>query len=343
MKITVIDRPDDPCSLRIYVTNVLAELEDATLNVSRIPSAGPYPCNCDLVWEPALAMRRLPSMLRQCRCPVVGTMHGVKAFALPISELENTSIRRIGLLILRQLLSYDWRWFKSKVAAVIAVSEYCASETISAFSLDPRKVRVIPHGVDRRCFCQGGVRAEYPQPYLLNVSSPNPIKNIDRLFAAYALMPANTRPALVAIVPGYRKNTPWPGIHIIREFLSPVELAKWYRGSLAVILPSLRETFGLPIVEAMSCGCPVVTTKVTGCAEVAGNAALLIDPRSVGDIHRAMMCVCYQDEIRSRLIAAGLLRARQFSWKTSAQQHLDLFVEVASRRVTNEATTSHHN
>ena len=93
-----------------------------------------------------------------------------------------------------------------------------------------------------------------------------------------------------------------------------------YRGARALIFPSLYEGFGLPVLEAMACGTPVVTSNVTAIPEIAGDAALLVDPRSVEQISRAMETIVEDGALRQRLVDKGVKRAAQFSWTKTANK-----------------------
>jgi glycosyltransferase involved in cell wall biosynthesis len=161
----------------------------------------------------------------------------------------------------------------------------------------------------------------------------NPIKNFNRLLLAYLNLPELTRPDLVAVIPEHNQKINIPGLYIISEKLEQYELAKWYRGALAFILPSLRETFGLTIVEAMSCGTPVITSNVTGCAEISGNAAYLINPRSVNDITKAMSKFINNNFLCEKLRLKGLDQVEQFSWKISAIKLVNIFRYVTQKRI----------
>ena len=115
------------------------------------------------------------------------------------------------------------------------------------------------------------------------------------------------------------------GVRIIRKGLTHKELARWYRGALGFIFPSIHETFGLPILEAMACGCPVITSNITGIPELTGDAALTVNPRSVEEITSAIRRLVEDRLLRRRLRAKGLARARLFTWQKSAREHLDVF------------------
>jgi len=108
-------------------------------------------------------------------------------------------------------------------------------------------------------------------------------------------------------------------------FIDDEDLPAVYGGALCFVFPSLYEGFGLPILEAMGCGTPVITSNVAAIPEVAGDAALLIDPQDVEGIAAAMSVLVHNDTIRERLRQKGFIQAQQFSWATTAQKTLALY------------------
>jgi len=329
MKIAVLIRDQEHISLRIYRDSILREL--VRLGIQLSPFSGhekPSPV-CDLVWDPGLGMRKIPSLFRwNDRRPLVATVHGIRAFSLPAGELAPTWQERLNLFFIKRALISDWTWFSRKVAAVITVSNFGAAELRAAFPVPIQKLHVIHHGLDHSVFTFTDAAQNCGEPYFLTVSRYQPIKNVDRLFSAYAGLKGTDLPKLVAIMPDYRPKKTCPGITVIHEMLSQKELAPWYRGAVAAVFPSLRESFGMPILEAMACGCPVITSNSTGCAEVAGDAALLVDPRSVNAIAAAMERLIEDREMRNSLREKGIARAREFTWSRSAHEHLKVFKQV---------------
>ena len=157
-------------------------------------------------------------------------------------------------------------------------------------------------------------------PYLLSVSNRKPHKNEPRLLAAFAS--ANIDPSIRLVMTGkpteeLLSQAKALGILGRLEFSGRVEeseLPGLYRGALGLLFPSLYEGFGLPVIEAMSCGIPVLTSNTTSLPEVAGDAALLVDPDSVESITLGIDALCKDTALRQELCTRGLLQAAKFSW-----------------------------
>jgi glycosyltransferase involved in cell wall biosynthesis len=340
MRLGVLNRQNDPCSLRVYIDNCLAHLAASGVNTCSFIESEPIPPECDIVWDPSVCMRRLPEVLRSCNRPIVATIHGFKTFALPMKEIVSAEEPEEYLLAIHEAVKSDWEWFASLNIKLIAVSEYVAKETIMAFAINPRQLQVLHLGVDTQVFHSRGNFASHPRPYLLHVSaSSNPIKNLNRIIAAYSNSDLLHYCDLVIIQPKTTISISIPGVHFIASCLDQNTLACWYRGAHALIFPSLRETFGLPIIEAMACGCPVITSCSTACAEVSGEAAVLVDPRSIISIRDAMLRVVKDERLRGQLRQAGYIRAREFTWKKHVDGIITVFREL-TRKPGNKAMVS---
>lgn len=329
-RLAIINRQDDPLSLRVYLDNCLSLLAASRINTCSFVESEPVPSGCDILWDPGICMRRLPKLFQRCNRPIVGTIHGFKTFALPMYEIVSPEEPAEDLLALHEAVKNDWEWFTSLTIKLIAVSEYVANETIKAFAINAEQIEVLPLGVDTKVFRSQGTVATHPRPYLLHVSaSSNPIKNLNRIITAYTNSDLSSFCDLVIIQPNTTISISAPGICIIASCLDQSTLADWYRGAHALVFPSLRETFGLPIIEAMACGCPVITSHSTGCAEVSGNAAVLVDPRSITSIRAAMHRVVRDERLREQLRQAGHTRTREFTWK----KHVDGLIRVFGRLI----------
>ena len=333
MRLAVITRRIDGLSLRIYREAIVRELESSGIQVRPIWRGGPIPSDCDAVWDPGLGMRPIPQILRQSATAVVATFHGARIFSAYYDPTAEWIVDRVYHPWLRSRILRDRIWFREIVAAVIAPSQFAAQEAAAAFDVPLEKVHVVPHGIDHALFKPGGEARAPGHPYLLHISNVNPMKNTERVVAAYARLPESSRPDLIVI-------SPWDwrilgkfrvrGVKIIRRPLPQHELAKWYQRALALVAPSVRETFGLTLLEAMVCGCPVITSNRTGCAEVAGDAALFVDPCSTEEIAEAMRRLIEEESERRRLREQGLRRAQAFSWSRSAAEHARVFHDVVS-------------
>jgi glycosyltransferase involved in cell wall biosynthesis len=201
--------------------------------------------------------------------------------------------------------------------AIVAVSELTKQEVVDLVGIPAERVRVVPNGVDD-AFTEDGPAED--GEYVLAVATLEPRKNLGRAVEAARLSGVELR------VVGARG---WGGIDVpgwVGE-VPDAELAALYRGARAVLYPSLYEGFGLPVLEAMACGTPVVTSRGTAMEEVAGGAAVLADPLDASALAEALAEV---DSRRPELVRLGLERAREFSWTRSADAVAALWKELAS-------------
>jgi glycosyltransferase involved in cell wall biosynthesis len=222
---------------------------------------------------------------------------------------------------------------------VVAVSEATRRRVLEAYGLPPARVRTVLNGFDAERFGpEGPALNDGGLPYVLFVGNLLPHKNLPRLVEAFARATAST-PARLVIAGGGR---PRAIAHLqalaeraratveIRSFVAPAELAPLLRGARALVLPSLAEGFGLPAVEAMACGTPVIASNVSALPEVVGDAALLVDPLDTAALGDAIARVLADDRLRKELSARGLQRATRFSWAQCGAALLDVAREVAA-------------
>ncbi len=199
---------------------------------------------------------------------------------------------------------------------VVAVSELTKREVVSRAGVPAERVRVVPNGVDP-AFTPDGPRAD--GDYVLAVATLEPRKNLARVVEAARAAGVELR------VVGARG---WGGVEVagwVGE-VPDAELAALYRGARCVLYPSLYEGFGLPVLEAMACGVPVVTSRETAMEEVAAGAAVLVDPLDVDAIARGIV---EAESRRAELVPLGLARARELTWERAADQVVRLWEELA--------------
>jgi glycosyltransferase involved in cell wall biosynthesis len=327
MKIGVFYPEHLPFSARNYIENVTHELERFGIKIIFFTKHNPLPRDVDLFWDPRSMGGAPPyQKLLTSEKPLVVTVHGSAPFVLPAREFfSNLKEALIGKLFnFKKLIK--WRKFSNRYNAIITVSLYAKKEIQRYLRLEENKIFHIYHGVDLRIFTLGdGLISN--EPFFLHVSQYQPKKNINRILEAFRMLP-NNKPELIMIVPGYNGATNIKKVRFILDRQSPQNLASWYKGALAFVFPSLHETFGMPILEAMACGCPVITSNVTACPEIAGDAALLVNPRSVNEIASAMKRLITNRELRETLKLKGLRWASMFTWEKSAEEHLRVFEKV---------------
>jgi glycosyltransferase involved in cell wall biosynthesis len=238
--------------------------------------------------------------------PLVLTLHDLAVLRHP--ETFNRWTRTYSRLVLPRLAR--------AAARVIAVSEFTAREAVELIGLDADRVRVIPHGVEAP-FTPDGAAAT--GDYALAVGTIEPRKNLERVEAAARRAGVELR---IAGAPG------WGSVDVQSlGLVGDEELAELYRGAGCLVYTSLYEGFGLPVLEAMACGTPVVTSAGSAPAEVADGAAVLVDPLDVEAIAAGI-----QEARRRReeLRAAGLERARGFTWEAAARATVEVYREAAA-------------
>jgi glycosyltransferase involved in cell wall biosynthesis len=205
---------------------------------------------------------------------------------------------------------------------VIAVSEFTRRELVDLAGVDESRVRVIPNAADA-AFAPEGPAAE--GDYVLAVGTLEPRKNLRRLGQAMRGLDLELR---IVGARGWRQSDVDVQLHRFRWLgrVSDETLASLYRGARVVAYPSIYEGFGIPVLEAMACGAPVVTSDRGALAEVADGAAVLVDPFDPGAIRAGIEeAVRRADELR----AAGLERARAFTWEAAARATAAVYRELA--------------
>ncbi len=268
-------------------------------------------------------------------CPVVVSIHD-----LSFEHLPQTFKRRS-----RMQLRLTVRRSARNAAQVIALSEHARADLIATYNLQPEKVNVVPLAAPdafapvRDDNELQRVRQTYgiDRDYILSVGSIQPRKNLRRLIEAYSLLrrqqPEGKLPQLVLV----GKNA-WLydetlqslkdrdlGSIVLTGYVPEADLPALYSGALCFIYPSYFEGFGLPPLEAMKCGAPVIVGNKTSLPEVVGDAALMIDPFDVGAIAVAIQRVITDSDFRSELRVKGMQRAKQFDWKETARRTLAVY------------------
>ena len=295
---------------------------------------------CDVVHIPHLFWipRGLP-------CPYVVTVHDLLDHMY--GARDRSSLRRsLHLQLTRRALR--------KAARVLAVSQFTKSEIARAFDVPDDRIEVVYNAIDER-FLHGHAsqadrdliaeRYQVNYPFLLYAGAIRPHKNVVRTIEAFSALKTELEkeqqlPDLKLIIigddlsghPGLRRTVVRSGVQNDVCFLGfvPIEVLRiFYDVAKIFVFPSLYEGFGLPPLEAMAHGTPVVTSNTSSLPEVAGNAALLVNPENVFEIQRALQRALLDPALRTRMKQRGYEQAQRFSWTSSVSRILEIYREVA--------------
>jgi glycosyltransferase involved in cell wall biosynthesis len=280
-------------------------------------------------------------MPRRVACPAVLTMHD--AFNFEQNKTSNYA---------PPVSWAEWAYFLwairdslEQARRVLCVSQTTADELLRHVPGIRKKLRVVPHGVTpifRRLEDRGGVTARCEEllgsaePFLLSIGGVSPNKNHFRTLRAFAAaFPGDSRVRL-AVVNRFGDPAPLRALAcelgVSDRYLSlgcppDDDLVTLLNGASGLVFCSIVEGFGLPILEAMACGCPVITSCLSCMPEVAGDAALFADPYDVEDIAAVMRRLVAEPSLQGELRARGLQRARGFTWERAARSTLEVYDE----------------
>ena len=268
-------------------------------------------------------------MVWRAPCATVSTIHDLAPFH--VKGKYDLARMLYGRVAVKQLAR--------RQDAIVSVSTHTACDIERFFGIPVRDQAVVLNGLDHGRFSPAAASKppELDAPYFLYVSRlEHPAKNHVRLIEAFNRFKTRTgSPWLLALGGG-----DWHGAEAIHAaakaspfakdirflgFVPDAVLPDLYRSAGAMVYPSLFEGFGMPPVEAMACGCPVISSAAGSLSEVVADAARLIDPESIESIEDALIEVAASEETRSRLIRAGLANARRFDWDSNAARVLEVY------------------
>jgi len=271
--------------------------------------------------------------------PYIVTVHDLIRFCFDFAK--ETVAEKI-------LLKLDIRGIK-RASHIIAVSQHTKNDLIGYLKIPEDRISVIYNGTDHSIFKPYNVKF-FDKPYILYVGSERPRKNLDRLIEAFAILMRDF-PELILVKIGaagrseeYRRATMRKldslGIteHVIFiDYLSELDLAYYYSSAALLAYPSLYEGFGFPPLEAMACGCPVVTSNVSSLPEVVGEAGIMVNPYDTSRLAQAMREVLTNSQLRDYMVRKGLEQSKKFSWERTAEQTQEVYDEVlANSKLRNE-------
>jgi glycosyltransferase involved in cell wall biosynthesis len=273
--------------------------------------------------------------------PAVCTIHDVTPLTMPSHSPHVTALQRVFFKGCARLSN-----------AIITSSECSKRDIVALLGVPPEKVTVIHDGCDQTLFnTEPGDPAALAalcahlgigRPYILHHGTIQPRKNLKRLIEAYHRMLEGNRSLDLDLVLAGQMG--WAsdevakaaqhsgrGKVIFAGMLADADLALLIKGASVAVVPSLYEGFSLPMVEAMACGVPTVTSKTSCLPEISGNVLAYFDPLSVEEIAACIESALLDSQLNQRLRADGIKRARQFTWERCARETLDVLLRVGNR------------
>ncbi|MCS7087901.1 MAG: glycosyltransferase family 4 protein [Thermoflexales bacterium] len=284
----------------------------------------------------------------QCDVPLVVTIHDVIPLALP--AYRGGALQRAYASLVRAAAA--------NAAAVLTDSEFSKQDILRLLPVEARRVHVVPlaadssytpniEAADRQ---RAAARYALPESYVLYLGGYDARKNIETLLQVYVWcgesigeefpLVLNAEPHTPVVTNSGQRMT----LAQMAEALEVSEYVRYighvaeedkpalYAGARAFLYPSTYEGFGLPVLEAMACGTPVVGSNATSIPEVVGNAGMLVDPLDARSMAGALIATCIEDELNERLRQRALLRAAQFTWQRTALETLAVFRRIAQQR-----------
>ena len=276
-----------------------------------------------------------------CACPFVTTIHDLLQYVAP-------TYRGLRDRAYQFLLRIQCRATVARAAAILTVSPHSKSDIVRILGVGPEKIHVAPNVASPECTPEGEAGAademrkwlDVEGEYVLYVGNFSPHKNVESALRAYAGLDAGLRDRCRLVLAGgkgerqdvMRKLVAELGVEecvLLPGYVPEEHLPALYREATVFLFPSYYEGFGLPVLEAMACGTPVVCSNTSSLPEVAGDAAVLLDPKDVAGMTRAVQEILTDSALRDRLRAAGLARAREFKPERSAERILRVLTQAA--------------
>jgi alpha-1,3-rhamnosyl/mannosyltransferase len=334
-RLVLLHDPTRPCSLN------LAALAGDRVQVVDVPIS---PFSLRQQWA-------VPRMLHRLRADVYHSPYYLMPYwpGVPtvLTVYDLISLLYPQYVSVQARLLFRWMMALALRAAshVTVISQATRGDLLAFYRLSPRKVRAIPLAANPAFHPQPSeavaallARLNIPQRYILYLGSNKPHKNLVRLIDAFSRITHYASRFTLVIAGAWDTRYPEPrqrvaalGLENTVRFLGPVpeeDLSALYTGAALFVFPSLYEGFGLPVLEAMACGVPVVCSNTPSLLEVCSDAVLYFDPADVEAIAKALRQALADPDLRAELRERGLARVAQFSWERTARQTLHLYREA---------------
>jgi len=247
----------------------------------------------------------------------------------------------------RKVFNFVLTAFHSKVDAFVAVSEYGRKEIYDNYHAEMDHIYFTYNGGGENFHqinkneAKERVKEKYgiDSPFILNIARHIPHKNILNLINAYKILGDKYEREENLVIVGKRGSESEKIFELVKnydlsnrvnfiEYIEEGDLNLLYSASDLFIFPSLQEGFGIPIIEAMSCGTPVITSNLSSMPEIAGDAAILVDPKNPAEIAQKINDLLTNDQLKNELIEKGLKRSKEFSWEKTAEKTKEIYLEL---------------
>jgi glycosyltransferase involved in cell wall biosynthesis len=345
--LTALGRRDDGLRVTAFANDTGFVCPGVDVRRTRWPAQRPL---ARIVWE----QTALPLALARMDADLV---HGlVNVLPLATSTPGVVTVHDLSFVRMPERFPAAKRFYLTRLCAwsvrrarrVIAVSRQTANDLVRFFAVDAHKVDVVYNGVADRFTPNDASIASFrsahglPERFLLYLGTLEPRKNLERLINAYATWRAQAAPGnrdialVLAGAQGWFYETIYQQVQSLGladmvhfpGYVPAADLPDWYRAALAFVYPSLFEGFGMPVLEAMACGAPVLCSRAPGIEEVAQDAALTFAPEETADLVRALSAIVEDESLRADLRRRGPVHAAQFSWDRCAAETVDVYRRV---------------
>lgn len=272
---------------------------------------------------------------RFCPVPTVVTIHDLSFLYYPNDFLKRDLYKLVN-------------WTKNSIRKskkIFAVSQTTKKDIINEYKIDEDKIEVIYNGYEKHIKIKGGTskfKSEFNKPYILYVGTLQPRKNIGTLINAFAKF-HQKYPNFELTIAG-KKGWMYKNIfnHVIdlgleknvffTDYVSDKQLAFLYKNAFCFVLPSFYEGFGIPLLEAMSFDCPVISSFSSSLPEIGADACLYFDPKNSNELSEKLTELKENNHLRNELIKNGKKQVKNFSWNTCAEQTLNQIIKVYENR-----------
>ncbi|HUM52083.1 MAG TPA: glycosyltransferase family 1 protein, partial [Chitinophagales bacterium] len=264
----------------------------------------------------------------QTNIPWIVTLHGAANLSMPLRDTFGTSfINKLKGFFVNTRRRLMWKIYKHSVAHIITVSNFAKEEIIQQLNLESNQISVIYHGYDDTLFYrQSGAKS-----YLFHVSMYQPKKNVEKIIEAYQLIKDENKLPLIITCPNYPNKISDEKIQLITTKTESKQISKYLKEAYCFIFPSTHESFGMPLLEAMACGVPVITSNTTACKEITKDAAILVDPNSTEEIKNAMQLLMNDIALHDSFSKKSLETASSYSWEKAGFLHAEIFKRYAKQ------------